>query len=111
MSAAKEKSQTGQSGIGAEYEAVATRARHEDARETRDGTNCRGLETTGPRESSGVGEEGATDLRDVEEHHSNPAANCVKELAPAPSSGEQMNKRVAEEQRPRTKPRAEARKM
>jgi hypothetical protein len=56
MSAAKEKPQTGQSGSGDDYEAGATRrARHENARETRDCTNGRGRETTGPRESSGGG--------------------------------------------------------
>jgi hypothetical protein len=77
----KKKPQPGQSGSCTEYEARATRrVSHEDARETRDGTNGSGPETTGTRESSGAGEECVIDRRDGEEHQLDPAVNCVKDL-------------------------------
>jgi hypothetical protein len=60
---------------------------YEDSRETRHGTNGRGPETTGPLEPSWGGVEGAIVLRDGEEHHSNPATDCEKDLAPVPSRG------------------------
>jgi hypothetical protein len=70
LSAAKKKPQPGQIGSSAQYEAGARRrAFYEDVQETRDGTNGRGPETTGPREPSGGRGEGVIVLRDGEEHH------------------------------------------